>query len=59
MCYEQRLFRSWETTKKAPKRENNLTLPERDRSGVKEIRTVPTPSPERRKDAERELEEIV
>lgn len=59
MCYEERLFRSWEPTKKAQKRENKLPVTKRDRSEVTPIRTARTPEMQRREDVERELEEII
>lgn len=59
MCYEERLFRSWETTKKARKHAENLAAAERDRSEVKEAPAAQTPEANRRKEVERELEEIV
>jgi hypothetical protein len=58
MCYEERLFRSW-ATKKAQKREENHPVTERDRSRVMPIGDAPTPETKRRKEVERELEEIV
>jgi hypothetical protein len=58
MCYEERLFRSW-ATKKAQKREKNLPMTERDRSRLTPIRAAPTPDTKRRKEVEREFEEIV
>jgi len=58
MCYDERLFRSW-ATNKVRKREKDRPAGERDRSPV--VPDPPTSSPEtkRRKDVERELEEIV
>jgi len=58
MCYEERLFRSW-ATKKVQKREENHAVTEHDRSQVIPIRAAPTPERQRRKEVERELEEII
>jgi hypothetical protein len=58
VCYQERLFRSW-AAKKAQKREKNQLLNERDRSQIIPIRAAPTPETKRRKEVERELEEIV
>ena len=58
MCYEERLFRHW-AVKKAQKREQDLPISEQDRSHVKPIRAAPTPETKRRKEVERESEEIV
>jgi hypothetical protein len=57
MCYEERLFRSW-ATKNAQKREQSQRVTERDRPQVP-IRPAPVPEAKRRKEVERELEEIV
>ena len=58
MCYEERLFRSW-ATKKADKRRGNKPVTESDRAPPMPIRPAATPEVERRKEVERELEEIV
>lgn len=58
MCYEERLFRSW-ATKKAQKREKNQPVTEHDRPQIVPIRPALTPETTRRKEVERELEEIV
>jgi hypothetical protein len=58
MCYEERLFRSW-ATKKTQKREDNKPVTESVRSPAVPIRPVPAPETTRRKEVERELEEIV
>jgi hypothetical protein len=58
MCYDERLFRSW-ATNKARKREKDQPAGERDRSPVMPDPPTSTPETKRRKDVERELEEIV
>lgn len=58
MCYEERLFRS-RARKKAQKRDENKPVTEHDRPQVVPIRPAPTPETTRRKEVERELEEIV
>ena len=58
MCYEERLFRPW-ATKKAQMREQDPPVSEHDRSHVTPIRAAPTPERKRRKEVERESEEIV
>ena len=58
MCYDERLFRSW-PTKKAQKRERDRPASEPDRSQLMPDPPAPTPETKRRKDVERELEEIV
>jgi hypothetical protein len=58
MCYDERLFRSW-ATNKARKREKDQPASERDRSPVVPVPPTSTAETKRRKDVERELEEIV
>jgi hypothetical protein len=58
MCYDERLFRSW-ATQKARKREKDQPAGERDRSPAMPDSPTSIPETKRRKDAERELEEIV
>jgi hypothetical protein len=57
MCYEES-FRSW-TTKKTQKRERDTAARERAHGVEPPIRPAPLPKTTRRKEAERELEEIV
>jgi hypothetical protein len=59
MCYEERLFRLWATKKQAQEREKNEPASEQKRTEVKPIRPVLTPDSTRRKEVEREFEEIV
>jgi len=58
MCYEVRSFRSW-GTRKLEKRHGNEPVTERDRAPPMPIRPAATPEVERRKEVERQLEEIV
>lgn len=58
MCHEVRFFRSW-TTSKMEKRESNKPVTERDPLPPMPIRPGATHEVERRKEVERELEEIV
>ena len=58
MYYDERLFRSW-ATKQAQKRDKDRPSDERDRSQLTPDSPAPTPETKRRKDVERELEEIV
>ena len=58
MCYDERLFRSW-ATNKVRKREKDQPAAERDRSPVVTDPATSSPETKRRKDVERELEEIV
>jgi len=58
MCYDERIFRSW-ATKRVQKREKDRPASEPDRSQLMPDPPAPTPETKRRKDVERELEEIV
>ena len=58
MCYDERLFRSW-ATNKVRKREKDQPAAERDRSPVVPDPATSSSETKRRKDVERELEEIV
>jgi len=57
MCYDERLYRSW--AMKAKKSDKNRSVTEPDRVQVTPIPEAPTPEPERRKEVEHELEEIL
>jgi hypothetical protein len=58
MCYEQRFFKSW-AKRNAQKREEIKPDIERARPDVHTIRPAPEREITRRKEVERELEEIV
>ena len=58
MCYEQRFFRSW-LKQKAPKREADTADVVRARPNVQPIRPAPEHASTRRREVEREPEEIV
>jgi hypothetical protein len=58
MCYEQRFFKSW-AKQKAQKREEIKPEIERARPDVQAIRPAPERETTRRREVERELEEIV
>jgi hypothetical protein len=58
MCYEERFFRLW-TKRKAQKREEIKPEIRRARPDVQPIRPVPEREVTRRKEVEREFEEIV
>jgi hypothetical protein len=58
MCYEQRFYRFW-AKQKAQKREEIKPEEVRARPDVQPIRPAPERAIRRRKEVERELEEIV
>ena len=58
MCYEERFLRSW-GTKKAQKRQENKPVTDRDRPQLMPNHPAPASEVKRRKEVERELEEIV
>ena len=58
MCYEQRFFKSW-AKQKAQKREEIKPDVNRARPNVSPIRPAPEHGIARRKEVEREFEEIV
>jgi hypothetical protein len=58
MCYEQRFLKSW-LKQKARKREEDTTDVVRARPNVKPIRPAPERANTRRREVEREPEEIV
>jgi hypothetical protein len=58
MCYEQRFFKSW-AKQKAQKREEIKPEEVRARPDVQPIRPAPEREITRRKEVEREFEEIV